>query len=93
MNKKNIIIFAIISLLVMYLRNNGLYVVFITFIVLYIKYRKSIKRILSVFVSIIMLYFISKTIIFNVFNIKGVEIKEALSMPSQAIARIYKNSG
>ena len=92
MNKKNIIIFAIISLLVMYLRNNGLYVVFITFIVLYIKYRKSIKRILSVFVSIIMLYFISKTIIFNVFNIKGVEIKEALSMPSQAIARIYRNN-
>lgn len=92
MNKKNIIIFGIISLLVMYLRNNGLYVVFITFIVLYIKYRKSIKRILSVFVSIIMLYFISKTIIFNVFNIKGVEIKEALSMPSQAIARIYRNN-
>lgn len=92
MNKKNIIIFGVISLLVMYLRNNGLYVVFITFIVLYIKYRKSIKRILSVFVSIIMLYFISKTIIFNVFNIKGVEIKEALSMPSQAIARIYKNN-
>lgn len=92
MNKKNIIIFGVISLLVMYLRNNGLYVVFITFIVLYIKYRKSIKRILSVFVSIIMLYFISKTIIFNVFNIKGVEIKEALSMPSQAIARIYRNN-
>ena len=92
MNKKNIIIFIIISLLVMYLRNNGLYVVFITFVVLFIRYRKTIKRIFPLFLSIILLFFLSKTIIFNIFYIKGVEIKEALSMPSQAIARIYRNN-
>ena len=53
---------------------------------------KTIKRIFPLFLSIILLFFLSKTIIFNIFYIKGVEIKEALSMPSQAIARIYRNN-
>ena len=90
MQKRNIVLFIIISLLVMYLRNNGLYIVLLTLITLFIILRKKIKRILPVFLSIIIFFFTSKLIIFNALNIKGVDTKEILSFPSQSISRIYK---
>ena len=90
MKKRNIVLFIIISLLVMYLRNNGLYIVLLTLITLFIILRKKIKRILPVFLSIIIFFFTSKLIIFNALNIKGVDTKEILSFPSQSISRIYK---
>lgn len=90
MNKQNIILFIIISLLVMYLRNNGIYIVIITLIILYIKYRNKNKRLIPIFLGIIAIFFISKIIVFNLLNINDFEVKEMLSFPSQSIARIYK---
>ena len=89
-NKKNIILFMIISILLMYLRNNGMYIVIITFIVLSIIYRKNIKKYLPIFLSIIVIFFASRITLFKIFNINDFEIKETLSFPSQSIARIYK---
>ena len=89
--KKNIIIFMITTILLMYLRNNGPYIVVPSFVILYIIYRKKVNRILPVFLSIIAIFFISKITILKCFNIKGVEVQETLSLPSQSIARIYKN--
>ncbi len=89
-SKKNIILFIIISLLVMYLRNNGVYVVIITLIILFIMNRSNYKKLLPIFLSIIFVFFISKFIIFNALNINDFEIGETLSFPSQSISRIYK---
>lgn len=89
-NKKNIIIFIIVSILLMYLRNNGVYVVILSLIVVFIINRKNYKRLLPIFLGIILTFFISKMIIFNVLDIKDFEVKETLSFPSQSIARIYK---
>ena len=91
MNKKNIALFIIISVLLMYLRNNAVYVVLITLLVLFIKYRKTYKRIIPVFISVILTFFISKLLIFNICHINNYEVREMLSVPSQALARIYKN--
>ena len=90
-NKKNIIMFIITSLLVMYLRNNGVYVVILSFIIIYLLLRKTHTRLLPIFISIIITFFVSKIIIFNLLNINDFEVREILSLPSQSIARIYKN--
>lgn len=89
-SKKNIILFSLLSLLVMYFRNNGVYVVIISFIILYIYLRKKNTKILQIFLGIILTFFISKILIFNALNIKGTSVREILSIPSQAISRIYK---
>lgn len=90
-NKKNIIIFSITSILLMYLRNNGVYVVIISFFFLCIKYFKRSRRVFPIFLVIISTFFVSKILLFHYLNIGDFETKEMLSIPSQAIARIYKN--
>jgi hypothetical protein len=88
--KKNIIIFMLTSILLMYLRNNGIYVVLISLIVLFILNTNNYKRLLPIFLGIIVIFFSSRIILFKTLNIKDFETKEVLSIPSQAIARIYK---
>lgn len=90
-NKKNIIIFSIISILLMYLRNNGIYIVIITLIVLFVLNRKNYKKLLPVFIGIVVVFFLSRIILFKALNIGDFEVKETLSTTSQAIGRIYKN--
>lgn len=89
-DKKNIIYFIIISILLMYLRNNGVYIIIISYIVLFIIYRNIYKKLLPIFLGVIIGFFLSKTIIFHSLNISDFETKEVLSVPSQSIARIYK---
>ena len=89
-SKKNIILFMLVSIVLMYLRNNGVYVVVISLIILSIIYRNQLKRVLPIFLGIVILFISSKMIIFDLCNIKDYEIKETLSFPSQSIARIYK---
>lgn len=89
-NKKSLILFIVVTLLMMSFRNNGPFVVYITFfIILFIK-RKSIIKYSILFISIVLIFIITKSITFNIFNIKDASISEALSLPSQSIARIYK---
>lgn len=90
MDKKNIFLFIVMSLLVMYLRNNGIYIIIISLIILFIMYRKKYKRLIPIFLGIIFTFFISKILIFNVLNINDFEVKEMLSFPSQSLARVYK---
>ena len=92
MKKKNILLFILFSLLVMYLRNNGVYVVLISLVIVYLLLRKKTVRILPVFISVILLFFTSKLIIFNALDIKDFDSREMLSLPSQSISRIYKNN-
>lgn len=89
-SKKNIIIFSIVSILLMYLRNNGIYVVIISLIILFILNRKNYKKLLPIFIGIIVVFFSSRMILFKALNINDFEVKETLSTTSQAIGRIYK---
>lgn len=91
MNKKNIILFILNTIIFMYLRHNGPIIIVISFIILFILYRKKINRLLPILLSIVIVFFCSKLIILNTLNIKSVNVGEALSFPSQSIARIYKN--
>lgn len=88
--KRNIAIYIVISVLTFFLRNNGMYVVILTMPFIAIALRKYWKKILPMFLAILILYFSIKTIIFSALNIKEGSVAEMLSIPLQQIARVEK---
>lgn len=91
MRKKNIAIYIIVSLLVFFMRNNGIYVVILSMPFVAIVLRKYWKKIVPMFLGIIVIYFGLKTAIFSLLNIQNGSVAEMLSVPLQQIARVEKN--
>lgn len=89
-SKKNIITYIIVSILVMFLRNNGMYIVILTIPFIIIVLRKYWKKIIAISTIIVLSYMILKTSIFSIFNIKEGSVGEMLSIPLQQIARTKK---
>lgn len=89
-NKKYIIWYIIVSVLVSYMRNNGIYIVVLSIPFIILVLRKYWKKILLIFSIIIVFYFSTKTIIFHLLNVQKGSIAEMLSIPLQQIARVYK---
>ena len=87
--KKNIL-FVIIAILTCLLRNNGIYIVLLTCLVLFVILRKYWKRLLIIFSLIFIIYFAIKMVIFNIFQVKDGSIAEMMSVPLQQIARVEK---
>lgn len=92
-SKKNIILFMIYVLLMCLLRNNGIYAIVLTFIIIAIVKRKYFGKICLVFLVPIILYFIIQGPIFNLCKVVPGEFKEALSIPIQQFARVAKYEG
>ncbi len=91
MKKKNIAIYIIVSLLVFFMRNNGIYVAVLSMPFIAIVLRKYWKKIIPMFLGIIVIYCVLKTSIFSVLNIQNGSVAEMLSVPLQQIARVEKN--
>ena len=89
-DKVKLITFAIVSILVCYLRNNGVYIVLLTMFFLFIIERKYWKKMGIVFAGTLIIFFITKSIIFSIFNVSEGNIGEMLSIPLQQIARDEK---
>ena len=88
--KKNIAIYIIVSVLIFWMRNNGMYIVILTMPFIVIVLRKYWKKVIPMFLSIIIIYFALKTVIFSALNIKNGSVAEMLSIPLQQIARVDK---
>lgn len=89
-DKKKIFAYILFSLLVMFTRNNGVYVVLLTMPVVLIALRKKWKKILLLLITIVISYALIKTAIFKIFDVKNGSIGEMLSIPLQQIARVKK---
>lgn len=88
--KKNIVSYIIVSLLVLFARNNGMYVVVLTMPFIVIVLRKYWKKVIPLFVSIILIYAVIKTSVFALLDVKNGSVAEMLSIPLQQIARVVK---
>ncbi len=89
-SKKKIIIYIVFSILVMFLRNNGVYIVILTMpFVLYFM-RKRWEKTIKIFTIILILFFIIKIAIFMIFDVKKGSVGEMLSVPLQQIVRVKK---
>ena len=89
-SKKSIITYIIISILVMFLRNNGMYIVILTTPFIIITLLKYWKKVIPISFIIILSFSLLRTSIFNIFNIKEGSVGEMLSVPLQQIARVKK---
>lgn len=89
-NIKKVALYILISILVMFLRNNGLYLVVLTLPLVLIFLRKYWKKMLAISCVIVLSYFIVKTVIFSSLQIKEGPVGEMLSVPLQQIARVKK---
>ena len=92
-NKKQIIKFLTIAIMVILFRNNGIYVVTITLMTSIFAMIGKRKKMLFCTIFIIVFYLLYKGPIFKVLNIKDGPKKEALSIPIQQIARTVKYNG
>ena len=86
----DLIILFSISILLTLFRNNGIYVIFLSFPFLIIYLKKSWKQLLIVFVGIISFNSIFNNIILPYYKITGGSIRETLSIPFQQTARYVK---
>ena len=89
-NKKSISGYIIISILVMFFRNNGMYIVILTIPFVILVLRKYLKRVIALSCIIIFLYMMLKASIFNIWDIQKGSVGEMLSIPLQQIARVKK---
>ena len=90
--KRNWVFFAIITLLFMFAKKNGLYIVLPTlFIVFIFLMKKYWKKLLPLFVGTVIIYFVVEFITFNVIKVPKGSEKEMLSIPLQQIARTVSN--
>ncbi len=87
---KKLVMFTIISLLVMFLRNNGVYIVLLTLPFIIIVSKKHWKKLITISGIIVVSFFSIKTVIFNVLDVKDGSVREMLSIPLQQIARVQK---
>lgn len=89
-SKKSIITYIIVSILVMFLRNNGMYIVILTTPFIIVTLLRYWKKVVPVSFIIILSFMILRTSIFSIFNIKEGSVGEMLSVPLQQIARVKK---
>lgn len=89
---RNQISFFIISLITIFLRNNGIYMYFILVIFLFLLYKKAWKKLIPVGLIVISLFYIIKGPIFSHFDIQKSASAEYIAMPLQQIGRMaYKD--
>ena len=83
-----IILFVIGVLILLFFRNNGIYIYLfsIPFIIIFMKNKRIIMSILTI--SIACFYFIIKGPVFDYFNVEKTNSVEAFSIPLQQIARV-----
>lgn len=90
--KRNWFIFAIIALLFMFAKKNGMYIVVPTLAVVFIFLMKKYwKKLLPLFAGTVIIYFLVEFITFNVIKVPKGSEREMLSIPLQQIARTVQN--
>lgn len=85
---KNLIWFIIISILMLFFRNNDVYMYFILIIFILLFFRKKFYVFLVSFIIVIGVYFVITYPLFNVLNIKRSSLSEYIAIPLQQIGRI-----
>ncbi len=91
--KKNIATYIIITIFIFFMRNNGMYLVIFTMPFIAIVLGKYWKKVIPMFLSILILYFGIKTVIFSALDVKQGSVAEMLSISLQQIARVQKYYG
>lgn len=91
LTKKQFVPFILTSFLVIFFRNNAIYMYIILALVTFVFFKKYYKQFILIFIFVIGSYFIIKGPVFNYFDIYKSGSAEYLAMPMQQIGRmVYK---
>lgn len=93
MKNKNLYLLIVSILILMFFRNNGIYVFFvmIPFMIYYFKNSRRLVTILSI--SLVIVYYVIKGPVFSLAGIKSTKTVESYSIPLQQIARTISLDG
>ena len=91
--KQNLIEIALFALLMMFLRNNGLYIVAISAVIFIIAYRKHLKQLVLPLFAPIVIFMLVTYVVYPALKISPGSPAEAYSIPFQQIARLVKEHG
>jgi hypothetical protein len=92
-NKKYLVLFALATLGVILLRNNGFYVFLLSFPIFILVLKGYRKRLGALFAMCLIFYMVLMGPVLSVLNIKKGMSREGLSVPLQQIARVVKFRG
>lgn len=90
-SKSRMIFLALMILLAMFFRNNGVYAIILTFPFVLVVFRKYYKQVLLIFLLPIIIYEVITGPIYNAVGIEQGSTREALSIPIQQFARLMVN--
>lgn len=85
--------FLLLTLLVVFLRNNGIYITILMLVMCCIVYRSMWKKLLLCIAVVLLSYGLLKGPIFISLNIKGESFAEAMSIPLQQVAQTICDEG
>lgn len=90
-HKFRIIVFLVVILLILMLRNNGIFVILLSFPWLFLIYKKSWKKLLlTLFIPIIVFGLYDKVLLPS-FDVSNGSIREVLSIPVMQVARVVRD--
>lgn len=90
---KGLLHLVVLAILACFLRNNGVYVVFVLLVVLAVYYRKFIKKTAPVFAAVMALVLIIQGPVYNALGIEQSAFEEAAGIPLQQIGRTVAMDG
>ena len=91
LSKNNVIMYLISVFVMLFFRNNGIYV-FLLFVPIFILFSKYNRKIITISnIGIIIIYFIIKGPIFDYYNVQKTTSSEAYSIPLQQISRVISS--
>ena len=89
-NIKRMLFTILIMLLICLFRNNGIFVIILSFPFLLFTCKKNIVKYIIIFVSVVGIYTIYDRVVLPYFKITATSIREGLSIPFQQTARLVK---
>ena len=92
-NKFNLLKLGVLSLLMMFLRNNGLYIVALSAVIFLVAYRKHIKKLLAPLMAPVIIFLLVTNVLYPALKISPGSAAEAYSIPFQQVARLVKEHG
>ena len=89
--KRNMVGYVLISIFTMILRHNGLYVVVLSLPFIFIVLRKHWKKLLIMFMSILVIYEAYNVVVFKILKVEKGAVGEMISVPMQQLGRTVRN--
>ena len=89
-NKKWVFMFILSAVFTMIMRNNGLYIVLLTLLIILYICRQHLKKYLLMCAAVLSIYLLYIGPFYGMLNVTAGGMEEMLSVPLQQIARVYK---